>query len=251
MDPNQEQLRKDQRANEMRESQLSTEAVQRQRDLEAQAAQQGLGAQQIAAGEQARYEAFDPEKYARAQADAAGAMQAYQARRMGANAGKAARLGNMGLQQAQMNALGQGYGLKQGMGSQAYGMRAGQQGQLGQFGAQKGQESLARAGTQLGFVGAQQQALGAQAQERRDIAEGVGGVAKTAGKAMGVPMEKGGAVEKNKGYIVGEKGEEAFVPDSNGTIIPNNIIRELSPKGKELMKRFLDDTFRFHKIAGK
>lgn len=34
--------------------------------------------------------------------------------------------------------------------------------------------------------------------------------------------EKGGPVSRNTPYIVGEKGKELFVPDSNGTIIPNN-----------------------------
>jgi len=34
--------------------------------------------------------------------------------------------------------------------------------------------------------------------------------------------EMGGPVQKGKPYIVGEAGQEAFIPNQNGTIIPNH-----------------------------
>lgn len=36
----------------------------------------------------------------------------------------------------------------------------------------------------------------------------------------------GGPVERGKGYVVGEKGEEFFIPDQDGTIIPNDMIAD-------------------------
>ena len=36
------------------------------------------------------------------------------------------------------------------------------------------------------------------------------------------PRAEGGDVEPNKPYVVGERGEELFVPDQSGTIIPND-----------------------------
>jgi tape measure domain-containing protein len=46
----------------------------------------------------------------------------------------------------------------------------------------------------------------------------------------GSPSKKaqGGPVTKGKPYIVGEEGEELFVPDSNGTIVPNGTLTTAS-----------------------
>ncbi|MFZ5452422.1 MAG: hypothetical protein ACOZF2_11230 [Thermodesulfobacteriota bacterium] len=41
---------------------------------------------------------------------------------------------------------------------------------------------------------------------------------------------EGGPVEKNKPFIVGEKGPEVFVPEKSGTIIPNKSLAPLRPK---------------------
>lgn len=52
----------------------------------------------------------------------------------------------------------------------------------------------------------------------------------TAYSSMGSPMTvpyykaEGGAVGGNKPYVVGEKGPEVFVPNSDGFIIPNHLI---------------------------
>ena len=42
------------------------------------------------------------------------------------------------------------------------------------------------------------------------------------GKASIQPRAQGGPVMKNRPYIVGEMGEELFVPNQNGTIVPNS-----------------------------
>ena len=42
--------------------------------------------------------------------------------------------------------------------------------------------------------------------------------------AFGGGKANGGPVMKNRPYIVGEKGAEAFIPSTNGTIIPNNMM---------------------------
>lgn len=42
--------------------------------------------------------------------------------------------------------------------------------------------------------------------------------------AFGGGKANGGPVMKNRPYIVGEKGAEAFIPGSNGTIVPNDML---------------------------
>jgi hypothetical protein len=44
------------------------------------------------------------------------------------------------------------------------------------------------------------------------------------GKASIQPRAQGGPVMKNRPYIVGEMGEELFVPNQNGTIVPNGAL---------------------------
>ena len=45
----------------------------------------------------------------------------------------------------------------------------------------------------------------------------------TGGTSIGLPgMASGGPVAANQPYIVGERGRELFIPNSSGTIIPNN-----------------------------
>lgn len=43
---------------------------------------------------------------------------------------------------------------------------------------------------------------------------------------FGGKRERGGPVGRGKAYVVGEKGEEVFVPENNGTIIPNDMLGE-------------------------
>jgi len=45
--------------------------------------------------------------------------------------------------------------------------------------------------------------------------------------AAGVMLAKGGPADKNLPYIVGEKGPELFIPENNGTVIPNDITKKL------------------------
>jgi hypothetical protein len=55
----------------------------------------------------------------------------------------------------------------------------------------------------------------------------------TLGKLPG--RATGGPVMKNKPYIVGERGEELFVPSTNGNIIPNNMISGGITPGKTVV----------------
>ncbi len=52
------------------------------------------------------------------------------------------------------------------------------------------------------------------------------------GSISGVPRAGGGDVIKGQSYLVGEEGMELFVPDTNGTIIPNN---KLGSSGNSLV----------------
>ncbi len=56
-----------------------------------------------------------------------------------------------------------------------------------------------------------------------------GSLGKIGGKASGGP------VMKNKPYIVGERGEELFVPSTNGNIIPNNQLGGGQTPGKTVV----------------
>lgn len=58
----------------------------------------------------------------------------------------------------------------------------------------------------------------------RDAAKDIGSGIVTKAKALvGIEArETGGSVNSSQPYLVGEKGAELFVPNSNGTIIPNN-----------------------------
>jgi hypothetical protein len=57
----------------------------------------------------------------------------------------------------------------------------------------------------------------------------LGGLGAASGAALGVEgglgmlkgKAKGGPVKKGKPYLVGERGEEEFIPKSNGRIIPH------------------------------
>ena len=48
------------------------------------------------------------------------------------------------------------------------------------------------------------------------------GGASTAVTSVAKPKQHGGAVSKNKSYMVGEAGEELFIPNTSGSIVPNN-----------------------------
>lgn len=56
----------------------------------------------------------------------------------------------------------------------------------------------------------------------------LGGVANTIGGAVntvfGGGKAVGGNVQSNRAYMVGERGSEMFIPNTNGTIIPNNAL---------------------------
>ncbi len=53
-----------------------------------------------------------------------------------------------------------------------------------------------------------------------------------AGMAIAGQREQGGPVQRGSAYIVGEAGREMFVPNTNGTIIPNHVL-EGGGSGKE------------------
>jgi len=53
------------------------------------------------------------------------------------------------------------------------------------------------------------------------IVSGIGGVID---KVFGGGKAAGGPVSSSKSYVVGEKGPELFVPNSNGMIVPNNAL---------------------------
>jgi hypothetical protein len=44
-------------------------------------------------------------------------------------------------------------------------------------------------------------------------------------------LAKGGPANRNLPYIVGEKGPELFIPDNNGTVIPNDVTQKLMRSG--------------------
>lgn len=49
-------------------------------------------------------------------------------------------------------------------------------------------------------------------------------------KELGIEQrEMGGPVQAGKPYVVGEKGPELMVPDNSGTIVPNNLMNQISP----------------------
>lgn len=57
----------------------------------------------------------------------------------------------------------------------------------------------------------------------KSVASAVGSAVSSAvGSIFGGGKAIGGSVSKNRAYMVGEKGAEMFMPDTNGTIIPNN-----------------------------
>lgn len=64
-----------------------------------------------------------------------------------------------------------------------------------------------------------------------EIPNKINSVSQSAGKAAGTALDPlnllghraaGGSVSANKPYIVGEQGQELFIPNQSGTIIPNN-----------------------------
>ncbi len=61
-----------------------------------------------------------------------------------------------------------------------------------------------------------------------DIGQGIGLAGSAAGLGLGLShLAKGGPVKKKKPVIVGEKGEEMFVPSTNGKIIPHRKTEEM------------------------
>jgi phage-related protein len=53
------------------------------------------------------------------------------------------------------------------------------------------------------------------------IVQGIGGVISS---VFGGGRASGGPVSSSKSYVVGEKGPELFVPNTNGMIVPNNAL---------------------------
>jgi hypothetical protein len=60
---------------------------------------------------------------------------------------------------------------------------------------------------------------------------GSGGIGGFVSSLFGGGRARGGAVSPNKVYRVGEEGEELFVPNSSGSIIPNNVLRSMGGAG--------------------
>jgi hypothetical protein len=99
----------------------------RQSGYDAQLQSQMKQADALQQAMQKQYETYDPEAYAKATANAAAMANAAAARRAGATAGKAARLGNVGMGQTYATALGQGQDMKSQLAGQAFGAIGSQQ----------------------------------------------------------------------------------------------------------------------------
>ncbi len=62
----------------------------------------------------------------------------------------------------------------------------------------------------------------------RQITSIVSGIGNIFGGAFGGKRAMGGPVSANKAYLVGEKGPEIVVPQSNGFVLPNNLLSNIS-----------------------
>jgi hypothetical protein len=51
------------------------------------------------------------------------------------------------------------------------------------------------------------------------LVKGIGGLID---RVFGGGKAEGGAVSSNRSYVVGERGPELFLPNTNGMIVPNN-----------------------------
>jgi hypothetical protein len=200
------------------------------------------------------YQAFDPQAFAQQQTQAAQQASAAAARGAGANAAKAARLGNVGIQQAAANATGQGYGIQSDLANRALAARGGST-QAFAGGQERGTNaSLGYAGSALDTeketARKHEALLRGIGEAGKTVTSGIFGGGKVAGKAEGggvAGKAEGGEVKAGEVYKVGEVGEELFAPKVDGTIVPNYIMKELSPAGKKMMKRFLDDVYPYMK----
>lgn len=233
-------------------AQNKSNALSAQSDAQFAAAQQAQAAQNASIDKQqgltdtaaAQWQAFDPNAFAAQQTQAASNAAASAARGAGANAGKAARLGNVGIQNAAANAIGQGYGIQGNLADRALGAQSNVSSQYGGAAGTAGQLGSAAGGLAQGWSGQEMARGNEETRKRENVFSGIGEAGKTVGKAVAIPgMEKGGEVKSGEVYKVGENGEEIFTPKVDGTIIPNEIVKELSPAGKKLMKRFLDDVY--------
>lgn len=213
-------------------------AAEQQAKAAESAAKQATFAEQM----EDKYAAFDPQAFAAQQTQAAQQAAAAAARGAGANAGKAARLGNVGIGQAAANATGQAYGIQGDLANRALAARGGSTSAFGQ-GQERG------TGASLGYAGSALDTGKETARKNEGMLRAIGDTGKTIAEGFGFGGKKaeGGEVKEGVGYIVGEEGEEGFVPKQDGTIIPNSIMKELSPAGKKMMKRFLDDVYPFMK----
>lgn len=212
-------------------------AAEQQAKAAESAAKQATFAEQM----EGKYAAFDPQAFAAQQTQAAQQAAAAAARGAGANAGKAARLGNVGIGQAAANATGQAYGIQGDLANRALAARGGSTSAFGQ-GQERG------TGASLGYAGSALDTEKETARKNEGMLRAIGDTGKTIISGFtGGGKAEGGEVKEGVGYIVGEEGEEGFVPKQDGTIIPNKIMKELSPAGKKMMKRFLDDVYPFMK----
>jgi hypothetical protein len=173
----QEQLTTEQSRQQKVEEEQQRLMTQRAAEEQAQREQ----AAKTAAAMEQQAAAFDPQTYARMVGQQAAQQQAAAARGAGASAGKAARLGNVGIGQAYTSAYGQGQAQKQAMTESAFGARSGLAGQAQSGAMGYGGLAADRARTAAGMATQQSEIEKQKADWWKPIVETTGEVAKTTG----------------------------------------------------------------------